>query len=183
MVTYQVPELVLRISNDLCRKVDFGKRGFDDGTKDQQLHGIIAQNTVALVYGFPFVQESDTWDGGYDFTVGSQKIDIKNVTTNYTPKPHYEARVVSDQLRYGVNAYLFTAYNQRKNELTLCGWLPKHLFLDRARVYKRGDVIECDDGTTFTCRLNTHQIYLHQLNKIESIELLKDDLEIFDLLS
>lgn len=184
MITVQVPDIVLRQSALVCNYTNFGNRGVDDGTKQQQLHGIIAQNCMALAFGFPFVQRLEQWDGGFDFVIGDQKIDIKNVTRNYTPKPEYEALIVSEQLKYDVQIYMFTSYNQRKNELTVCGWLPKDIFLNRARIYKRGDVVERSDGSTFVCRLHTHQIYLYQLNKVtESFDALKDDIEMYALFS
>lgn len=182
MITVKVPELVLRQSVQVCQQVNFGRRGIDDGTKEQQLHGVIAQNALALAFGFPFVAASNMWDGGYDFEVGSQRIDIKNVTRNVTPKLEYEARVVTEQLKYNVHIYLFTSYNQKDNLLTVCGWLPKDIFLDRARIYERGDIVVRDDGTTFTCRLNTHQIYYYQLNRVsKDLEELKEDLEMYAL--
>lgn len=184
MITVQVPELVLRESIKVCDQTNFGKRGFDDGNKTQQLHGIIAQNSMALAFGFPFVKPSDTWDGGWDFKIHSEKIDVKNASRTVTPKPQYEALVVSDQVRYDVQIYLFTSYNHRRNELTICGWLTKDQFLKKARLYKRGDIIERDNNTTFTCRLNTHQIYYYQLNGLaNSLEQLKEDIEEYSLFS
>lgn len=184
MITVQVPELVLRESMRVCNQVNMGRRGFDDGTKTQQLHGVIAQNSMALAFGFPFVSISDTWDGGFDFKIGSEKIDVKNVSRVNEPKPNYEARVITDQLRYDVQIYLFTSYNYKANKLTICGWLPKDLFLQRSRQYKRGDVIKQDNGASFVCRLNTHQIYYYKLNKLaDSLDQLKEDIEIFSLLS
>lgn len=184
MITVQVPELVLRESSKVCDQCNFGRRGFDDGNKVQQLHGIIAQNSIALAFGFPFVSMSDMWDGGFDFKLMHEKIDVKSVSRTVAPQPHYEARVISDQLRYDVQIYLFTSYNHRRNELTICGWLTKDLFMQRARRYKRGDVITRDDGSSFVCRLDTHQIYYHQLNGLaDSLEQLKEDIEIYSLLS
>lgn len=183
MLTFKVPALVLRQSYAVCRTTNFGQRGFDDGTPDQQFYGVVAQNCMALAFGFPFVEKSDTWDGGFDFMIGQEKIDIKNVTRRVNAQPEYEARVVSEQIRYDVNVYLFTSYNVKTNELSVCGWLPKDVFLSRARFYKRGDVIKRDDGTQFVCRLNSHQIYYHQLNHIaDSLDQLKEDIELFSIL-
>lgn len=184
MITVPVPNLVLRESIRVCNEVNFGRRGFDDGSKTQQLHGVIAQNSMALAFGFPFVKVSDVWDGGFDFKLANEKIDVKSVSRTVTPKSTYEALVVSDQLRYDVQIYLFTSYNHKTNELTICGWLPKDLFLQRARQYKRGDVIARDNGTSFVCRMNTHQVYYYQLNKLaSSLDELKEDIEIYSLLS
>lgn len=183
MLKFRVPPLVLRQSYAVCRETNFGKRGFDDGTEEQQLHGVIAQNCMALAFGFPFVTKSDTWDGGFDFRIGEEKIDIKNVTRHVDALPNYEARVISDQLRYDVQIYLFTSYNVKANELTVCGWLPKDLFLRKARVYKRGDLVRRDDGSQFVCRLNSHQIYYHQLNRMASdLDQLREDIEIYSIL-
>lgn len=184
MFSVTVPDLVIRESMRVCNQVNFGSRGFDsDGTKEQQLNGIIAQNSIALAFGFPFVTISNTWDGGYDFVLKGQKFDVKTMTRRVDPQMDYEMQVVTSQLRYDVNAYLFTSYNTRNNSLTVCGWLTKDVFLNRARVFKRGDVVTRGDGTQFVCRLNTHQVYLHQLNHLaKSFDELRDDLEIYALL-
>lgn len=184
MITFAVPDLVVRESVRVCDAVNFGRRGFDDGSKLQQLHGIISQNSMALAFGFPFVKISDTWDGGFDFKIGNEKIDVKTRSCITTAKSHYETLVVSDQIRYDVQIYLFTSYNFKANQLTVCGWLPKDLFLSRSRMYKRGEKILNDSGKTFLCKLNTHQIYYYQLNKVEnSLEQLKEDIEMYSLFS
>lgn len=182
MITFNVPDMVIRQSVMVCDRTNFGKRGVDDGTKEQQLHGIIAQNCMALAFGFPFVKPSDTWDGGFDFRISDQKIDIKSVTRTVQAKPEYECFVVTEQLRYDVQVYLFTSYNKRANQLTICGWLPKDIFMQRSRAIKRGDVIQRDDGTSFVCRLEARHIYYYQLNGIAtSLEELREDLELFAL--
>ena len=183
MFTVQVPDLIIRQSIEVCRKTNFGQRGIHDGTPTQQLYGVIAQNAILFGLGHPLIKPSNDWDGGFDMVLSKQRIDIKTVIRTVPPKPEYECRVVADQMNYDLDAYLFTSYNTQTNQLTICGWLPKEEIKTRARVFRKGDVVERSDGSFFTCKLNSYQIYYHQLNhEAENFEQLIEEIDIYSIL-
>lgn len=183
MFKVQVPDLILRQSYETVRNSNFGMRSHSNGTKMQQLYGIIAQNSILFAYGLPLVKHTDEWDGGFDLELFDQRIDVKTKNRIVTPELNYEASVVDAQINYEVHTYLFTSFNTRNCELTICGWIPKQEMIARARRYKRGDVIERNNGTSFECRLDTYQVYYYQLNHAaENFDQLKEELEIHSIL-
>ena len=183
MFKVQLPDLLLRHSQETVRNGNFGMRSHSNGTQLQQLYGIIAQNAILFAYGLPFVKHSEGWDGGFDLTLFNQRIDVKTKNRIVTPKLDYEASVVEAQINYDVESYLFTSLNTNTCELTVCGWITKEDLLSKARKYKRGDLVERDNGTSFVCRLDSYQLYYNQLNhEATSFDELAEEFEIHALL-
>jgi hypothetical protein len=184
MFTVKVPDLIIRQSQEIVRNHNFGMRASDtNGTKTQQLYGIIAQNSILFAYGLPLVKPSEGWDGGFDLELFGQRIDVKTKNRVVPTTLDYEASVVKEQIKYDVQLYLFTSLNTQNCELTICGWISKDDLLCKARMYKRGDVIKLGYGKSFVCRLDTYQVFYKQLNhQASDFDELKEELEIYSIL-
>jgi hypothetical protein len=155
----QVPNLVLEASQKFVEHNNLGKRPDDsNGTKEQQLVGVIGQNMVAHALGLPFMQPSNTHDGGVDFVIGGKKIDIKTMGRTITPTLKYVNNLIASQTRFDVDGYIFASLNKNTNVLTICGWLPKATFLWFAKLYEKGTLRERSNGTTFELKADTYEI-------------------------
>ena len=65
-----VPQFVIDESKKFIENNNLGMRNDDsNGTKDQQLVGVIGQNMMALALGKRFMQPATTHDGGVDFEI------------------------------------------------------------------------------------------------------------------
>ena len=155
----QVPQLVIDASKEFVEHNNLGMRPDDsNGTKDQQLVGVIGQNMMAHALGLPFMQPTTTHDGGVDFVIHGKKIDIKTMGRKGTPTLKYVNNLIASQTRFNVDGYVFTSLNRNNNVLTICGWLPKTTFLWFAKLHEKGTLRERRDSTVFELKADTYEI-------------------------
>lgn len=157
--TVDVNPRVLEESQTLASSVNLGRRGDgSDGTPEQQLVGILGQNTINFAIGRKLMQPSSRHDGGVDFELFGLTFDVKTMTRAVDPKLDYVNNLVASQVAFNVDAYLFLSYNRTTHRITVCGWLPKDDFLARAQLYQAGQTRHRDDGTSFEMKANTYEI-------------------------
>ena len=85
-----VPQFVIDESKKFIENNNLGMRNDDsNGTKDQQLVGVIGQNMMALALGKRFMQPTTTHDGGVDFEIFGIKLDIKTMGRTRVPQLDY----------------------------------------------------------------------------------------------
>ena len=155
----QVPQEVIDASKKFVEHNNLGHRPDNsNGTKDQQLVGVIGQNMMAYALGQPFMQPSTTHDGGVDFVIGRKKIDIKTMGRTVTPKLDYVNNLIASQIKFNVDGYVFASLNTTNNKLTICGWLPKATFLFYAKHYPKGSIRERTNNTSFELKADTYEI-------------------------
>jgi hypothetical protein len=154
-----VPQLVIDASKEFVEHNNLGMRPDDsNGTKSQQLVGVIGQNMMAHALGLPFMQPTTTHDGGVDFVIHGKKIDIKTMGRTVTPKLDYVNNLIASQTRFNVDGYIFSSLNTIDYKLTICGWLPKETFLWFAKFYEKGTIRERTNNTTFELKADTYEI-------------------------
>jgi hypothetical protein len=159
-----VPQFVIDESQRFVDQNNLGMRNDgSDGSKDQQLVGVIGQNMMALALGKRFMQPSTTHDGGVDFEVFGLKLDIKTMGRNSPTKIDYVNNFMASQAKFNVDGYVFASLNKTNNVLTICGWIPKELMMDRASFYKKGDVRIREDQTSFEMKADAYEIRNDQL--------------------
>jgi len=173
MFSINVPYDIVEYSTELVEAVNFGVRGKQDGSKAQQLIGIISQNAVLHKLEMPLVTASRE-SKEYDFILNGKRVDVKSYKTFGRPRPDHEGFVVKEQIHYDLDTYLFGAYLIGERVLIVCGWLPKDEFIKNSRYVKKGDVFRLDNGNDFTARLNAYHIKNYQLNDLKSIKQLKN---------
>jgi len=157
--TVDVHPRVLEESLTLASSVNLGRRGDgSDGTPEQQLVGILGQNTINFAIGRKLMQPSNRHDGGVDFELFGLTFDVKTMTRSVDPKLEYVNNLVASQIAFDVDAYLFLSFNRTTDRMTVCGWLPKDEFLARAELYAAGETRHRADGTSFEMKTDTFEI-------------------------
>lgn len=158
MLDIKVDKKLVAYTTELVRNNNFGNRGHYDGDKNQQFVGILSENCVRQLWGYPLVGDSVGFDGGYDLLWNGLKIDVKSMTRAYPMKPHYVHNVIDRQINYQAEAFLFCSLNIRNSILTICGWIEKEEFKRLAKFYKSGTVRVRDNGTTFSLDTDNWEI-------------------------
>ena len=154
-----VPQFVVDISEQFVENNNLGHRpDGSNGTKEQQLVGVIGQNMMALALGKPFMQPSESHDGGVDFTLFNKTIDIKTMGRTVTPKLDYVNNLIASQTKFDVDCYVFASLNTTNSKLTICGWLPKATFTFFAKFYEKGTIRERTNSTSFELKADTYEI-------------------------
>ena len=128
------------------REFNFAQRGKMDGTKEQQLVGIIGQSAIQDVCGLPLVDGSTGFDGGEDMKIGNYICDIKTMGRTVPVKPSYVNNFVGLQKSYNTDIYIFASLNKTNYILTVCGWIPKGEFFQKASHFEKGDKRTRADG-------------------------------------
>jgi hypothetical protein len=160
----QVPKFVIEESQRFVDSNNLGQRNDgSDGSKDQQLVGVIGQNMMALALGKSFMQSSTTHDGGVDFEIFGLKLDIKTMGRTNPPKLDYVNNFMASQTKFNVDGYVFASFNKTNNVLSICGWIPKELMLERACFYAKGETRIRSDNTTFDMKADCYEIQNNQI--------------------
>lgn len=152
---------------------NLGQRGYADGSPEEQLIGILGENTICDVLELPLMN-SQGYDGGYDIVLNGKNIDIKTMGRTVYPKSNYVNNLVAMQLKNSSDIYLFCSYHKHNYELTLCGWIDKKNFKKKAKLYKDGQIRYRYDGTTFKTKSDLYEIENKLLNPINNIKDLKN---------
>lgn len=154
-----IPDEVIDASIECCKAGDMGKRGDGtDGAKDQQLIGIIGQNMLNLAINQPLMQAGGGFDGGIDAHIAGLSFDIKTMGRSVTPRLDFVNNLMQSQIKFNVDGYIFASVNKVENKLTVCGWLPKSLFLERATLFEKGAVRQRKDKITFETKAAMYEI-------------------------
>jgi hypothetical protein len=154
-----VPPTIVEISEHFVENNNLGMRKDNsNGTKEQQLVGVIGQNMMAMALNQPFMQPSTTHDGGVDFVINGKKIDIKTMGRTVTPTLKYVNNLIASQTKFDVDGYVFASLNTTNSKLTICGWLPKVSFLFFAKFYEKGTIRERTNNTSFELKADTYEI-------------------------
>jgi hypothetical protein len=163
--TVEVPEFVIQASQRYSESVKMGKRGDgSDGTAEQQLVGVIGQNMVNMALCTPFMQRDTGFDGGFDFELFGLRIDVKTMGRTTPPRGDYVNNLLRSQIKFDCNIYLFLSFNKTNNYLTFCGWITKESLLYRAKLYRKDEIRERSDGSSFSLKADTLEIENKQLN-------------------
>lgn len=162
-----IPELI-----DYCERLvmqtDFGKGVKGKGTTEQQLTGMICENTIKDALNLPLVQSTDTPDSGWDFTWNTSKIDIKGQARRVDPLPFFGCNFIARQFNRTCDYLLFTSYNKLTDNVTVCGIISKQHFLDTATYCPAGTTRPKTDGTCFTMTQPMYEILVSQLMPLNS---------------
>lgn len=157
--TLDIPDEVVDASIACCKAGNMGNRGDgSDGTKEQQMIGIIGQNMLNLALGQPLMQPGGGFDGGIDAHIHSLSFDIKTMGRKVTPRLDFVNNLMKSQTKFNVDGYIFASVNTNENRITICGWIPKPLFLERAELFEKGAVRQRKDKTTFETKAAMYEI-------------------------
>ena len=173
MLNLKLNKEVFKQSLKFGQKNNLGQRGHADGSPEEQLIGILGENTICDVLELPLMN-SQGYDGGYDIVLNGKNVDIKTMGRTVYPKSNYVNNLVAMQLKNSSDIYLFCSYHKHNYELTLCGWIDKKNFKKKAKLYKDGQIRYRYDGTTFKTKSDLYEIENKLLNPINNIKDLKN---------
>lgn len=157
------------LAKNLISKYNFGNRGYADGDKRMQEVGILGQICLAQLLNLP-LPNGKGFDGGFDFIINKKKVDVKTMGRTVDIKNHYVHNFVAYQLSFDCEYYIFLSYNYVNNKLTICGVASKKHFLEKAILYKLGEVRTRDNGTTFKTRSPMYEIFQYDLLEVNCIQ-------------
>jgi len=177
MFTVAVEHNIIEHCKTVIARHNFGKRFTANGTKEQQLTGVIGQSVVMDFFNMGFVDGSSGFDDGVDLVSNNKTIDVKTMGRTTPIKPGYTNNFLKLQDYFKTDIYIFCSYNKKKQVLTVCGWISKVDFIKKRRFYPKGSIRTRFDKTTFTTFADLYEIDNSDLNNVNSITDLKRQLK------
>lgn len=172
---YSVPikQNVITYCKELLKTNNFGLRGVADGNYLEQLRGIIGQSVILDLLDMPALEPTG-FDGGIDIIHNGKSYDIKSMGRNGAPKSYFVNNLIGHQKDYKVDRYMFLSLNRNDLMLTICGWIDKKDFFDKASFYPEGTKRNRSDGTFFNTKADLYELENSKLNQINSLQELKN---------
>lgn len=151
---------------NFLKEGSMANRGTFDGDYHQQLFGLMAQVVVSdfLELERP---KNEGFDGGVDLEIAGKKFDVKCVIRTVDPKPNFANNLTSHQMKYDIDGYIFVSFNKNIGRFTVCGWIPKQEFKDKAEYFPEGSQRTRDDGTLMTLQSANYELPNKDLRKLE----------------
>ncbi|TXD52649.1 MULTISPECIES: hypothetical protein [unclassified Polaribacter] len=179
MVTIKIHDDILQHCKKQVENYNFGQRFTANGTKQQQLTGIIGQSTVMQIFNQSFINGSEGFDNGIDMLYNNLKIDIKTMGRTTDVRANYTNNFLKLQDYFETEIYIFCSHHKNKQEITICGWIDKEEFIRKRKLYPKGSIRKRFNQTTFKTFADLYEIENHQLNDILSVDDLKEQLNNF----
>lgn len=149
---------------------NFGKRGYGDGNPREQLTGIIGQTVLADLLQHERPDGATGFDGGKDYEINGKRVDIKTMTRKVPMRSYFVHNFVGYQKDYNVDYYIFASLNTSNDMLTICGYIDKKGFFEKAQFYPKGSERKRSDGTTFRTFAPLYEIAQTDLIPVRSRE-------------
>jgi len=177
MFTVSVDSKLIEHCKTMVSKYNFGKRFTANGTKEQQLTGIIGQSVIMNFFNEGLIDGSSGFDNGVDLIINNKTIDVKTMGRTTSVKSGYTNNFLKLQDYFNTDIYIFCSYHKIKHVLTVCGWISKDDFVTKRRFYPKGSIRKRFDKTTFTTFADLYEIDNKDLNNVNSITDLKNQLK------
>jgi len=149
MFKFKVDNHIIKKAEELVNKYNFGKRKEANGTKEQQITGLIGEIMIRELFKAGQIDGSKGFDGGFDILESGKYIDVKTMGRTVDPTPSYVNNFMELQLNHKADNFIFTSYNKKTKELTVCGFISKKNFLSLSKYYPKGSVRKRSNGTEF----------------------------------
>ncbi|URZ16908.1 hypothetical protein [Clostridium felsineum] len=174
MLDIRVNEEQILYVKELLKTANFGRRpnGDFNGTHDMQLVGILSQTVVADLLKVARPVDNGKSDGGVDFILNGQTIDLKSMTRHVPMRDDFVHNLYGGQAHFNTDLLLFSSYNKTTNVLTVCGYIAKADFLKKAQFYKEGTVRKMGKDKEFKVRgkQGNYEISQAELLPINTVE-------------
>ncbi len=177
MFTIPVENSLITHCETVVKNHNFGKRFTANGTKQQQLTGIIGQSVVMSFFNLGFVDGSGGCDDGIDLIVNNKSIDVKTMGRTTDVRKSYTNNFLKLQDYFKTEIYIFCSYHKIKQELTVCGWITKANLIKNRRFFPKGTIRTRSNNTKFTTFADLYEIDNCHLNNVSSIVELKQQLQ------
>lgn len=186
MFSIRVSEAILNHGKRQVELHDFGKRFTANGTKEQQMTGIIGETQMDELFRLPWVDGANGFDGGLDIPFAKLALNVKTMgRTVDRLMPNYACNFCELQLYFKVDGYIFCSFNKLTYNLTVCGWCTKPELVERSIVRKPDEIVSRGSkNDTFKVASTLREIQIQHLRDVFSIEDLKNQLTTYsDLLN
>ena len=170
MFKIQVSQRIIEHCQRQIQQYNFGQRRIANGTPEQQFTGIVGQCAIMEKFGLDLIDGADGCDDGQDINYKGLVVDVKTMGRTVDVRPDFVNNFIALQLRFNTDLYIFCSLNKRNYELTVCGWIPKSEFLEKAHLYPRGTVRTRTDGSTFRTFADLYEIGNRDLYNVDSFE-------------
>lgn len=160
----------INFATQLINNYNFGQRGRGDGTKEQQRTGLIGQTVFADLISAERPDGATGFDGGKDFIINGKRVDIKTMGRTVPMRNYFVHNFVGYQRNYEVDYYIFASFNKSNNTLTVCGYIDKEQFFQRAAFFPAGSVRTRADGSSFTTFAPLYEIKQSDLIQANSLD-------------
>ena len=149
MFKFKVDSDIIKEAEYIANNYNFGKRKEANGTKEQQITGLIGEIMMRDLFNCDKIDGSKGFDGGFDILESGKYIDVKTMGRTVDPTKDYVSNFMELQLKHKANYLLFTSLNKKTKILTVCGYISKKDFLCLAKLYPKGSVRRRSNGTEF----------------------------------
>ena len=166
-------EEIISMCKEYLKSHNLGNRGFEDGTSERQLTGLIGE---VLVYQYikgelPDLKNKENgFDGGFDLEHKGSKIDVKTMGRNSYVRDFYVNNFYLIQEHYISDNIIFCSYHKRDKVLEICGWIAKDDLPKKGKFYKKGTTRVRDNGTSFVFRQSNYEVMNKFLEPIDAIK-------------
>lgn len=177
MFKVKVKNEILQHCQKQINNYNFGQRSVANGNREQQLTGIIGQCVVMEMFGQGYIDGSTGCDDGTDISVLGCSVDVKTMGRTTDVRSNYVNNFIALQLKFSTDIFIFCSYHKLKQEITVCGWIPKAEFLQKASFFPKGSTRTRLDGSTFQTFADLYEIRNDLLNDVNSPDTLKQQIE------
>lgn len=149
---------------------NFGQRGLADGNETEQLTGMIGQTVMADLLNMDRPTGEGGFDEGVDFIINDKSVDVKTMTRTTDMRDYYVHNFIGYQRYYEVDYYIFLSYNKVNRGLTVCGYVDKDTFFERADFYPKGSKRYRSNGSYFYSKAPLYEIKQTDLFEVNNVE-------------
>lgn len=107
MFNIKVKKDIIDHCTNQINNFNFGRRGYADGTKAQQLTGIIGQSVLMELFDIGLIDGSLGFDYGVDIIYNGKIIDVKTMGRTTNVRNYYVNNFLAIQLKYNTDIYIF----------------------------------------------------------------------------
>jgi hypothetical protein len=173
----KVSDVIREKCNNYLKNNSLGNRGFEDGSFEQQLTGLIGE---VVVYQYlkgevpSFEKKENGFDGGFDIEHNGKRIDVKTMGRSSFIKGDYVNNFYVMQQRYNCDTLIFCSFHRQQNIIEICGWIKKDELNTKGIFYKAGTKRVRENGTHFYFRQDNYEVTNNNLYNINVLRMFKN---------
>lgn len=173
MFKVNVKKEIIEHCKNQVTKYNFGNRCKHNGTKEQQLTGIIGESVILDLFNKEWVNGGKGFDDGLDILFNNYRIDVKTMGRKTEVKKNYTNNFNKLQDYLKTDIYIFCSYHKTKKELTVCGWIDKKTFKEKRQYYPKGTIRKRTDGSSLKVNADLYEIAVNDLIGVFDFEDMK----------
>lgn len=162
IIRIPVSEELYEFSKDFIEANNIANRGVFDGSKRNQLVGIVGQ---ICFYHYVF-GKYPLFDGGIDLNFREHTIDVKTMERKVFVRDGFVNNFLRLQESFDCDVLMFLSYNIKSGlfgVIEICGWIYKSELNQKATLYPKGAERKRTDGTTLIIQEDLYEIPIEAL--------------------